>query len=338
VGIPETREGRRVAVRIPTAHREARFGVLFRHLPPPEPRPSSMNTMVRLLLASASALAAALVASGGGALTAQSVDLGRGPVDVTVPAGYDAAVPAPLIVQLHGYGGSGAGQLRYMGIGELADAYGFITVAPDGSREEEGRQAPFWNASSACCNFRGSEIDDVGYLKSLIDEIGSRWNVDPNRIYFVGHSNGGFMSYRMAYEHPETVAAIASLAGATERGQRPPPAAPVHVLQIHGTDDTVIEYAGGGFGPEDSAYPSARTSVGQWAGFSGCDARGQAREMRDLDASLPGHETGVMVFEAGCMPGGSATLWTISDGGHSPMLSDTYAEQVVEWLLAHPKR
>jgi polyhydroxybutyrate depolymerase len=285
-------------------------------------------------------IAVAISALGAGALTlsAQSVDVGRGSVDVTVPAGYDAAVPAPLIVQLHGYSGSGAGQLRYMGIGELADTYGFLTVAPDGSQEAEGRQLRFWNASSACCNFQGSEIDDVAYLKSLIDEISSRWNVDPDRIYLVGHSNGGFMSYRMAYEHPETIAAIASLAGATEGGQRPPPGAPVHVLQIHGTDDAVIEYTGGGFGPEDATYPSARFSVGQWAGFNGCATRGQAREMRDLDASLPGHETGVMVFEAGCRPGGSATLWTISDGGHSPMLSDTYAEQVVEWLMAHPKR
>lgn len=269
---------------------------------------------------------------------AQTVDLGRGPVDVTLPVGYDAAVPTPLIVQLHGYGSSSAGQLRYMGIGELADDYGFITVAPDGTREAAGRQAPFWNASSACCNFQGSTVDDVGYLKSLIDEIASRWNVDPDRIYMVGHSNGGFMSYRMAYEHPGTIAAIASLAGATEGGDRPPPNAPVHVLQIHGTDDRVIEYAGGSFGREDASYPSAGYTVRQWADYNGCDSSGRAREMRDLDASLPGHETGVLVFRTGCAPGGSATLWTISDGSHSPMLSDTYAEQVVEWLMAHSKR
>ncbi len=272
-------------------------------------------------------------------VTAQSVDFGRGPVDVTVPAGYDAAIPTPLIVQLHGYGSSGAGQLRYMGIGELADEYGFITVAPDGTREEAGRQAPFWNASSACCNFQGSTVDDVAYLKSVIDEIASRWNVDPDRIYMVGHSNGGFMSYRMAYEHPATIAAIASLAGATEGdGERPPPDASVHVLQIHGTDDSVIEYGGGGFGTDGASYPSALYSVRQWADYNGCDATGRAREMRDLDASLPGHETGVMVFRSGCAAGGSATLWTISDGSHSPRLSDTYAEQVVEWLLAHPAR
>ena len=59
--------------------------------------------------------------------------------------------------------------------------------------------------------------------------------------------------------------------------------------------------------------------------------------MRDLDASLPGHETGVMKINAGCKDGGSAELWTISDGAHSPMYSDTWGEQVVEWLLAHPK-
>jgi polyhydroxybutyrate depolymerase len=273
-----------------------------------------------------------------GALAAQTVDLGRGPVDVTLPARYDADVPTPLVVQLHGYSSSGEGMLRYMGIAELADDYGFITVAPDGTREDSDNAWRFWNGSSACCNFRGSEVDDVGYVMSLIDEVSSRWNVDPDRIFLVGHSNGGFMSFRMAYEHPDRIAAIASLAGATEGGERPPPSAPVHVLQIHGTDDTVIEYDGGGFGPEDATYPSARYSVGQWAGYNGCDSTGEAREMRDLDASLPGHETGVMVFEKGCRPGGSATLWTIADGAHSPVLSDSWAEQVVEWLLAHPKR
>lgn len=281
---------------------------------------------------------AMLVGPALGGVAAQTVDLGRGPVPVTVPAGYDAGVPAPLIVQLHGYSSSGEGHDRYTGIGELADAYGFLTVAPDGTREDSDNAWRFWNASSACCNFRGSEVDDVAYLMSLIDEISSRWNVDPVRVFLVGHSNGGFMSYRMAYEHPDRIAAIASLAGATEGGDRPPPPVPVHVLQIHGTDDRVIEYAGGTFGPDDGRYPGAMTSVRQWARYAGCADEPEAREMRDLDASLPGHETGAMVFEKGCSPGGSATLWTISDGAHSPVFSETYAEQIVEWLLAHPKR
>ena len=143
------------------------------------------------------------------------------------------------------------------------------------------------------------------------------------------------MSYRMAYEHAETIAAIASLAGAdhTERSQGPE--APIHVLQIHGTADATIAYRGGEI--RENRYPGAVASVRRWADYNGCDSQGRAREMRDLDASLPGFETGVLRFNIGCQAGGSSELWTISAGAHSPTFSGSYAEQVVEWLYAHPK-
>ena len=65
--------------------------------------------------------------------------------------------------------------------------------------------------------------------------------MDASRVYVIGHSNGGFMSYRMAYEHSDVVAAIVSLAGANHLEQREPPPNPVHILQIRGTDDTTID-------------------------------------------------------------------------------------------------
>jgi polyhydroxybutyrate depolymerase len=126
-----------------------------------------------------------------------------------------------------------------------------------------------------------------------------------------------------------------SLAGANHLEQREPPPHPVHVLQIHGTDDTTIAYRGGEI--QGNRYPSAFASVSRWAQYNGCDGSVASREMRDLDASMPGHETGVMKINAGCKDGGSAELWTISDGAHSPVYSDTWGEQIVEWLLAHPK-
>jgi len=280
-------------------------------------------------------LALVLAASTAGALSAQTLDLGRGELPITVPAGYDAASPAPLIILLHGYTASGAGQDRYFGISALADDYGFLFVAPDGTREAGGGQSRFWNASDACCNFQGSEVDDVGYIMSIVDEVSARYAVDPARVYLIGHSNGGFMSYRTAYEHPDRIAAIASLAGATQGGQRPPAASPVHVLQIHGTADATIAYGGGEIG--GSRYPGARASAAQWARYNGCEGPARGREMRDLDASLPGHESGALVWTAGCAPGGEVALWTISAGGHSPPVSESFGAQIVEWLYAHPK-
>jgi polyhydroxybutyrate depolymerase len=273
---------------------------------------------------------------------AQTIDGGRGAVPLTVPAGYDASVPTPLIVVLHGYGGAGERTDRSWGISALADEYNFLTIAPDGPRESGRRQSSYWNASSACCNFEQTRIDDSGYIRGLIDRIKASYNVDEGRVYVIGHSNGGFMSYRMAYEHSDAVAAIASLAGANHIEQRDPPPYPVHVLQIHGTDDATIAYRGGelnlgGSEGSDSRYPGAMASVTRWAQYNGCNMSRTSREMRDLDASLPGHETGVMKMNTGCKDGGSAELWTISDGAHSPVYSETFGAQVVEWLLAHPK-
>ena len=159
--------------------------------------------------------------------------------------------------------------------------------------------------------------------------------MDPNRVYLIGHSNGGFMSFRAAYDHSETIAAIASLAGASHIDDRPAPANAVHILQIHGTDDGTIAYEGDDI--QGNAYPSAMESVSQWAAYNGC-AEGGEREIRDLVSNLAGHETSVTVFNQGCKPGGSSELWTIAAGSHVPALSNTFAEQVVEWLLAHPKR
>ena len=266
---------------------------------------------------------------------AQSIDLGRGNIPVTVPVDYDEDIPTPLIVAIHGYTGSGAGIDTYMGFSQMADDYGYITVAPTAIREPEGEENTFWNASVACCNFYGVETNDVGYIVSIIDELKSSYNIDDRQIYLVGHSNGGFLSYRIAYERPEMIAAIASLAGTMDQAPADAPAETVHVLQIHGTADEVIRYMGGDI--RENRYASALSAVKRWAEYNGCNPEGRGREQRDLDASLPGFETGVLRFSIGCKPGGSAELWTISAGAHSPVLSETYGEQVVEWLLAHPQ-
>ena len=268
--------------------------------------------------------------------TAQSIDFGRGELPVTVPENYSSETPTPLIVLLHGYGSTGAGQDSYLGFSRVADRYGFLFVAPDGDQETSGRRARFWNATDACCDFSGTDNGDSDYIHGIINKMKDGYNVDSNRVYLVGHSNGGFMSYQMAYRHSNDIAAIASLAGASHYETRDAPGNTVHVLQIHGTNDTTIVYDGGEI--QGNSYPSAMETVTQWATYNGCSTEGAGRELRDLESSLDGHESEVVLFEIGCDAGGSAELWTIKDGSHVPRVSETFSSQVVEWLYANPKQ
>lgn len=287
-----------------------------------------MRTMSYLVLAVA-------LFAGRGVATAESVDAGRGDIPVTVPSSYTGDAEAPLIVLLHGYGSSGEGQDTYMKISALADAYGFLLVAPDGTPSAGERNPRFWNASSACCNFGGTEVDDSAYLSGLIDKVKDQYRIDQKRVFLIGHSNGGFMSYRMAHDHSDTIAALVSLAGADQSEMRSAPAHPVHVLQLHGTADSVIRYGGGEI--QGGAYPGAKKTVENWAAHNGCDTASSVTGALDLERTLDGLESTVTRYTSGCTAGGSAELWTIAQGSHVPEISDHFGRLVVEWLLAHPK-
>ncbi len=283
-------------------------------------------------------LATALLAPAGVA-NAQTIDAGRGQLPVTTPSSYTGDTAAPLIVLLHAFGNTGTGEDEYLRLSALADTYGFILVAPDGNPSNapmgDNKNPLFWNASSACCNWEGHDVDDSAYLTDVIDAVKAQYRIDPTRVFLIGHSNGGFMTHRMAAEHSGRIAAIVSLAGADELAERPAPASPVHVLQIHGTGDTSIAYDGAEI--QGTAYPGAIQSVENWATRNGCATTPSEAGTLDLDSGLAGMDTTVTRYTSGCRAGGSAELWTIADGQHFPTLSDQFTPLVVEWLMGHPK-
>ncbi len=267
---------------------------------------------------------------------------GDRPVTVHVPASYDASRPAPLLIALHGYSSSGNEINSWFGLGGPAQRAGYVYAAPDGTQDNNGNR--FWNATDACCNFDGSTVDDVAYLSGVIAEIQGKLAIDPERIALVGHSNGGFMSYRMACKRADLVAAIVSVAGETFANPADcTPSTPVSVAQVQGTADEVINFDGGG--PVTSGtgpYPGAQASAAAWAKNDGCGVTASTLSTKiDVDADLADGsnpaETTVQEWPD-CKAGSTVQLWTIPNGHHGPSVTPAFADAVIQFLVDHPKR
>ena len=259
---------------------------------------------------------------------------GDRPTNVFVPSTYDPAVPLPLVFLLHGYGVTGPQMDGFLGFNAFADANEFIYAVPDGTVDTSGK--PFWNATEACCDFGGTAVDDSAFLKDLVAGAIETANVDPKRVFVLGHSNGGFMAQRLACDHADVFAAVVSLAGASTLTESAcAPSEGVAVLEVHGTEDETILYEGGSFG--GPSYPSAAQTASSWAARNGCDANAIADATAlDMDSGVAGAETTIERYE-GCVAGGGAELWTATGGTHVPTPNATYMPKLLEFLLGHAK-
>jgi polyhydroxybutyrate depolymerase len=254
------------------------------------------------------------------------------PYTSVVPSSYDGS-PTPLVVLLHGYGASGSVQNNYFKLTPVAQAKGFLYAYPNGTIDAAGNR--FWNATDACCNFYGSTVDDVAYLTAVITDMKAKYNVDPARVFVVGHSNGGFMAYRLACDVADQVAGIVVVAGATfDDPDVCHPSQPVTVLHIHGTADDTILYGGG---TAAAPYPGAVASTAIWAGYDGCTPPPASLAPIDIDSSLAGAETTVDDYSADCQAGSGIELWSIQGEGHIPAFSTTWFDPVWTYLMAHPR-
>jgi len=253
---------------------------------------------------------------------------------VHVPPSYNPAVPMPVVMLLHGYGGTGASIEADVGLTPLADSFGFLYLHPDGMTDFLGNG--YWNATDACCDLFNTGVDDSAYLRALLDTVRGLFNVDDRRIHVMGASNGGFMTHRMACDHADLIASIADIAGATWNNPVFCGATePVSVLHVHGTADTTILYPGGIIA---AAYPGAVETTEQWAAVGGCSlVPDTSLPNLDLEATIPGAETTVTRYVSGCAPGIEAQLWTIVGGGHIPTPTAVFAPMMIQFLFDHPK-
>jgi len=268
------------------------------------------------------------------------------PVNLYIPSSYDGYTPMPLVILLHGYSWTGDDQEAYMHLQPLAESRGFLYCHPNGLLNAHGEKP--WNQwdeqRDPNVELGWPYVDDVAYLRRLIDEVGRHFAVDPRRIYLIGHSGGGCMAYFMALKSADLIAGIADLAGyLTFDFNQTAPSEPVNILHINGTADSVASYWGGaitidkGFWVNLTPFPSVMRTMQTWAGYNGAsDPVADPAPTLDLTTDLAGLDTVIMRYTT-APPGGAVELWTINNGGHVPTLSSRFSPQVIDWLLTHPK-
>ena len=238
------------------------------------------------------------------------IDIGDRTANIIAPVTWNGD-PLPVIIELHGY--SASGQLHDL-IYQAAlrvDTKQFILVLPEGTKNSMGLQ--FWNASETCCDFENTGVNDVKFLKELIDEVEASFPVDTERISIMGHSNGGYMSYRMGCEIPTRLSAIAPLAGLAWANEADcKDTTGLSVLHIHGTADDAVPYEPVGM------LPGALGSLERHTNRAGCSSSGDDLGIMDYDTAVDGDETDRMRFTEAAGTALSASCGPCTRRGTSP--------------------
>ncbi len=232
-----------------------------------------------------------------------------------VPSSYDGLSAVPLVLALHGYTGNGAGFQSQTGFSNKADANNFIVVYPEGTGSPRG-----WNAGNCCGSAATNDIDDVGFISALIDTLSANYNIDSTRIYATGFSNGSMMSYRLAAELSQRIAAIAPGSGQMVLDECDPLRA-VPIMHLHALDDRVVLYEG------DSGFPSIESVIDIWVGINGCET----------DPDTITNSASLMVRKwAALSHNADIVLFTTPTGGHSWLTSIPATDSIWAFFDAHP--
>lgn len=181
-----------------------------------------------------------------------------------LPPGHDPeGGPYPVAFLFHGGGGNALQVAESTGFIEAGLARGYVVIAPEGSGNQGGPPLfllQTWNAGNCCDYAQANDIDDVAFFEAMVDKLVAQQAVDPARVFVTGFSNGGKLSYRIAAERPDLIAAAAPVG--CSLGVDTPPIAPVPLLSIHGLLDENVPFWGGvGSGVSGVAFESQLDSL-----------------------------------------------------------------------------
>lgn len=263
-----------------------------------------------------------------------------------LPPAIAARNPLPLVILLHGGGGNGPGAARMSNVSVTADREGFAVVYPNGTGIFPNALLT-WNAGNCCAYAQNNNVDDVEFLKALIERLTTTLPIDRRRLFITGISNGGMMAYRAGCELADSIAAMAPVAGA-QGVETCRPSDAVSLIVFHGTEDQHVLYEGGqtrsriGGGRIDRPVSYA---VSFWAQHNACNRTPERVERGNvLRESYRGCRsgTGVVLYAikgAGhAWPGGTPGLSLGGFAGDEPTNDLSATDVMWEFFATHPKR
>jgi len=211
---------------------------------------------------------------------------------VAIPPDYDPEVPAPLVFDLHGRGGSAPDQAMTSGVTDVAWARGFVVVHPQAAGE-----IPTWAVWPELPELPA----EVAFFELMLETIAAEVSIDLDRVFVMGFSNGGGMAGRLACELPDQITAIAAVGASNEGWMECEPTRPIPVLALHGLADEIIPFDGA-----QGLLPAIPDWAAWWAEANGCEGAGASTGM----------PTGTYWHWSDCDAGSSVSLIGLDGVGH----------------------
>jgi len=245
---------------------------------------------------------------------------------VHLPPLYDSTSAFPLVLVLHCAGKSGEDCEIRTRFSTKADSENFITVYPNGT----GLTSPhyYWNSGRDGCYPNEHGIDDVGFFSTLIDTLLQSYSIDPNRVFVTGFSNGAGMTYRLAAELSDKIAAIAPVACQMLVDNINPVRA-VPIIHFHALYDGSAPFNGGSSGCDrESYFPPVESGINQWIQINSCSSTADTiyNNNNIIGRKLSGNSNDADII-----------LYTLAESGHFWPVNQISATDIIwEFFKNHP--
>lgn len=231
----------------------------------------------------------------------------------------DAENP-PLVVFLHGYGGSGSGTMRNRGMVEPLLARGYAVMAPEGSERPNRGGRKSWNFIPGF-----GERDETAFLSEVVQDAENRFGINADRVMLGGFSAGGFMVNYLACKAPETFSAYVPVSGGFWRPHPETCKGPIRMFHTHGWTDNVVPLEGRVLGGGRFQQGDIYAGFEIWREANGC-----------VDHKPAGFSTtgNFMRRRWTTCAKGSALEFALFPGGHT--VPAGWADMVVDWYEGLP--